>query len=222
MARTTTRKTTAKKTTPRKAPAARKTAAKAHGTVVDLRHPLPVRRRNFTGPYTPAQITEARAVLASAMARLPIPSLLWLTQPDGRAYAKLPNGTLLIHTHPTNPEFDAHIPCRHGALHQHLVTTARDLAEARAVTHACERPHATPTADEGTCLDWDKAINYGVAPTRTPKTGVIVQLRAGARRAAHTLHDDTEPLNLTDITAGLRDRAAATADTDQPKEHPQP
>ena len=126
MARTTTstRKTAAKKTTARK-PAARKTRA----TVIDLRHPLPVRRRNFVGPHTSAQITEARATLASAMARLPVPSILWLTQPDGRAYAKLPNGTLLIHTHPTNPEFDAYIPCRHGALHQHLVTTARDLAE---------------------------------------------------------------------------------------------
>lgn len=211
MPRTKTRNTTAKKTRAR--------AANNRATVVDLRHRLPVRRRNFVGPYTPAQIAEARAVLASAMARLPIPSLLWLTQADGRAYAKLPNGTLLIHTHPTQPEFDAYIPCRHGALHQHLVTNARDLAEARAVTHACEHPHTTPTAGEDGRLDWDKAINHGVT-TRPAQTGVIVQLRAGARRAAHTLHDDTEPLTLTDITAGLRDRAAGAAD--QPKEHPQP
>jgi hypothetical protein len=113
------------------------------------------------------------------------------------------------------------VPCRHGALHQHYVTSARDLAEARTDTHACEDPHATPTADEGTCLDWDKAINHGVADTGLAKTGVVVAFREGKRRAAHTLHDDTEPLTLTDITAGLAERAAADADN-QAKEHPQP
>ncbi|MFD9249561.1 hypothetical protein [Streptomyces bottropensis] len=218
---TRTRQATTKKT-PAKRPPRKALAKPAALTLVDLRKPLHVRRRNFVGPYTPAQITEARAALASAMARLPIPSLLWLTQADGRAYAKLPNGTLLIHTHPTAPEFDAHIPCRHGAHHQHLVTSARDLAEARTATHACEDPHATPTADEGACLDWDNAINHGVTLTRPAKTGVVLKFREGTRRAAHTLHDDTEPLTLTDITAGLAERANATADAEQPKEHPQP
>ncbi|MDX3179537.1 hypothetical protein PV382_46035, partial [Streptomyces scabiei] len=96
MARTTTstRKTPAKKTTGRKT-AARKTptakpAAKAQRTVVDLRHPLPVRRRVFVGPMGAHEQAAIRAALASAAARLPIPVRAWNGPP-----ALLADGTVL-------------------------------------------------------------------------------------------------------------------------------
>ncbi|MEW2266912.1 hypothetical protein [Streptomyces sp. NPDC047868] len=182
-------------------------------TLVDLRHRLPVRRQSATGPYTPQQLTEARACQASAMAALPIPHLLWLAQPDGRAAARLTDGTFIVHTAYRGPQFTAHIRCPHGAIHQHSVTSGRELAEARAVTKGCERQHATDKQND--------AITRGVQrPTPAPKPAVVVQLREGVRRAK-ALHDDTEPLSLNDIAAGLE---ARTADTDdhQAKEDLQP
>ena len=203
MARTTTRKTTAKKTTTRtttakKAPAARKTATKPRGTVVDLRHPLPVRRRLFVGPMGAHEQAAIRAALASAAARLPVPVRAW----NGPT-AHLDNGTVLTHTphHATTdqtPTFIAHLPCRHGATHQHLIHTARDLAAARTDTNRCDGLHGTDL----------------------PKPPAVVQLREGVRRATASAAD-TQPLNRDEIDAGLADRAAA-ADTDSPKEHPEP
>lgn len=204
MARTTTRKTTAKKTTRRnttakKAPAARATAASDQGTVVDTRPPLPVRRRVFAGPMGAHEQAAIRAALASAAARLPVPVRAW----NGPT-AHLDNGTVLTHTphHATTdqtPQFIAHIPCRHGATHQHLIHTARDLAAARTNTNSCDGLHGTTPAPE-------------------PKPPAILQLREGIQRAAASAAD-TQPLNRDDIDAGL---AARAADTDQPKEHPEP
>ncbi|MBE4761801.1 hypothetical protein [Streptomyces caniscabiei] len=205
MARTTTSST--RKTAAKKAPAARKAtakktptrpAAKARPAPVDLRHPLPVRRRVFVGPMGAHEQAAIRAALASAAARLPIPVRAW----NGPT-AHLANGTVLTHTphHATTdqtPQFTAHIPCRHGATHQHLIHTARDLAAARTATNRCDGLHgATP-----------------------PKPAAILQLREGIQRATASAAD-TQPLSRDDIDTGLAARAAG-ADTDQPKEHPQP
>jgi len=209
---------TRKSTTPAKQTAAKKTTKKAAptkttrpGTVVNLYKPPPVRRKLFVGPMGVNEQAAIRAALAAASLLLPIPVRTW-----NGSQAHLADGTLLIHNPSDDRTFTAHIACRHGAIHGYPITSHTDLREARALTHACERPHTTK---DGAGLDWDNAINHGVTPTRTPKTGVVVQLREGVRRT-HALHDDTEPLPLTDITAGLAERA--TADTDQAKEHPQP
>lgn len=171
--------------------------------------PLPVRRRDFTGPYTPHQLTEARAALASVTAQLPIPTLLWLTQINGRAAARLGDGTLLTHNGPAHqPNFTAHIPCPHGALHEHTVHTAHQLAEARATTTLCQTPHGTP--------DQDTAITRGTTPTTQPKTSAVLQLHEGVHRA-QAAATDTQPLALDDITTGL----TTHADNDTAKEHPQ-
>jgi hypothetical protein len=207
---------TRKRTTPAKKTAAKKTVAKKAAaspvTVVNLYKPPPVRRKLFTGPMGAHEQAAIRAALAAASLRLPIPVRTW-----NGSQAHLTDGLLLIHNPGDDRTFTAHIACRHGAIHGYPITSHTDLREARALTHACERPHTTT---DNTDLDWDHAINHGVAPTRTPNTGIVVQLREGIRRAAHTLHDDTKPLNLTDITAGLAERA--TADDDQAKEHPEP
>ncbi|CQR59220.1 hypothetical protein [Streptomyces leeuwenhoekii] len=103
--------------------------------------PLPTRRRNFVGPYTPAEQATLLAVLASAKAALPVSFRAW-----NGPRALLNDGTLLTHT-PTaaittqNPTFIAHIPCSHGATHAYLIHTAHDLAAARATTRTCTTPH---------------------------------------------------------------------------------
>lgn len=220
--------TAAKKPAAKRATRPRKAAAKKpaprlslvkpddRATVVDLRHPLPTRRRNFTGPHTPAQLTEARAALASAMARLPIPSILWLTQPDGRAAARLTDGTFLIHTHHRAPEFTAYLHCPTGGLHTELVTNAADLTAARAVTGCCNRRHDDTDPAAGT-YDWHKAITVGVqtiVPTR------LSPLTAGLQAAKKTTAD-TQPLSTDEIAAHIAEQLAADGN-ETTKEHPQP
>ncbi|MFJ4473301.1 hypothetical protein ACIP2X_38205 [Streptomyces sp. NPDC089424] len=178
-------------------------------TLVDLRPPLRIRRRVFVGPHKPTELAAIRAALASAAARLPIPVRAW----NGPT-AHLHDGTTLTHTpaYATTdqpPQFIAHIPCPHGATHEYLIRSARDLAGARAVTSLCQVSHGSP--------DQDTAIRHGAPAVAQPKPPAAFQLREGVRRA-QALHDDTEPLNRDDIDAGL----TARADTDSPKEHPQP
>ncbi|MGV9891670.1 hypothetical protein [Streptomyces sp. NPDC003395] len=218
MATTRTRKTAAKKTTTKKTAPARKTTAKktpaarpaaeSPSTAVTLvkKPQLAVRRRLFVGPHTPAELAAIRAALASAKAQLPVPVRAW-TGPT----AQLPDGTILRHT-PTaapteqDPEFIARIPCPHGALHEYLIHTDRDLTGARAITRTCTTPHGGPNADH--------AITRGVQPAKPVK---VTHLTDGIHRATASAAD-TQPLSRDDITAGL----AARADTETPKEHPQP
>ncbi|CAL9668434.1 hypothetical protein SUDANB145_07284 (plasmid) [Streptomyces sp. enrichment culture] len=194
----------ATRTRTRKQTATKKATAKPRPTgdrrtVVDLRKPLPIRRRNPVGPYTAAQLTEARAVLASATAALPIPHLLWLTQIDGRAAARLTDGTLLIHRGPGHrPHFTAYIRCPGGAAHHHTITTAQDLRDARADTALCTRQHAT--------TDQHHAITDGVRPPADPEPSTRVSRLADALTLARHAAQETQPLNRDDITAGLTAR----------------
>jgi len=219
---------TAKKTT--EAPAKRTTAAAARparkrqprkpsttalslvkeqpdtATVVDLRKPLKVRRRHFVGAYTRPQIVEARAALAAAMARLPIPSILWLTQPDGHAAARLADGTHLIHTHERAPEFTALLRCPTGGLHAEHVTNHADLTAARAVTATCNRRHDDTDPGAGT-YDWHKAITVGVqtiVPTR------LSPLNAGLQTAKKAT-EDTQSMSLDEIGAHIAEQLAHEA-----------
>jgi len=174
------------------------------------RRPLTKRPRTLYGRHTAIQLVEARACLASATARLPIPHILWLAQPNGQAAARLTDGTFLLHTAERAPDFLALIRCPLGTLHAHTIHTAADLAEARAITHACMRQHETD--------DHHKAITHGVRPTAKPKPSAVLALREGVRRAEAT-KADTQPLSKDDITEGL---AARAADLENAKEHPQP
>jgi hypothetical protein len=174
------------------------------------RRPLPKRPRTFYGRHTAIQLAEARACLASATARLPIPHILWLTQANGQAAARLTDGTFIIHTAERAPDFLALIRCPLGTLHSHTIHTAADLAEARAVTHACMRQHETD--------DHHRAITYGVHPVAQPKPSAVLALREGVRRAEAT-KVDTQAMSLEEIADGA---AARAADTETAKEHPQP
>lgn len=184
-------------------------------TVVDLRYALPVRRRRFVGTHTKAQIIEARAALASATAQLPIPHILWLAQIDGRAAARLADGTHLIHTHERAPEFTAILRCPTGGLHTELVTNERDLKAARAITATCTRRHDDTDPGAGT-YDWHKATTLGIQKLIPARLSVLnVGLQAAKKATA-----ETQPMSEKEIADGLAARAAA-ADDETPKEHPE-
>jgi hypothetical protein len=184
------RKTTAKKALPKTAPV---------NTVVDLRHPLPVRRRVVVGPkLTIHEQATARAILASAKAQLPISAWTW-TGP----VARLDDGTVLTHTPPhaytaAQPTFHAAIRCPHGAVHAYTIHTALDLHRARQITALCDQ--RTDTAPN------------------TPLPNPAVRALGDALTRARSATAETQPLSAQDIAEGL----AARADNDTAKEHPQP
>ena len=203
-ARKRTAKTTAKKPAPTPA------------TLVDLRKPLPTRRPTCVGPLSTTEQAASRAALASAMARLPIPVLAW----HGPT-ARLADGTRITHTDPRPPafntpaqppEFTAHVPCPHGATHQHRIHSAADLTEARITARACTTAHGTS--------EHQRALTEGVSPLIPPKIPTVFPLREGIRRA-NASTAETQPLPLNQIAAGLTERATTAAD-EQPKEHPAP
>ncbi|NUS82732.1 MAG: hypothetical protein HOY75_08260 [Streptomyces sp.] len=184
-------------------------------TIVDLRRPLPVRYRTFVGTHTRAQIVEARAALASAMAQLPVPHLLWLTQPNGQASAVLADGTHLIHTHERAPEFTAIVRCPTGGRHAHLVTNAQDLKAARAITRTCTRRHDNTNPGAGG-YDWHKAATLGIqqlVPAHLSRLG-------NGLTTAKAAVADTQPLSEQAIADHIEAQLAHQAE--QPKEHPQP
>ncbi|MGW1870967.1 hypothetical protein ACWCPS_36180 [Streptomyces mauvecolor] len=179
-------------------------APRPHLTLVDLRHPLPVRRPRFTGPATPAELTEARAALASAAASLPIPHLAWHAPGRGRAFAVLADGTVITHFANRAPVFTVQLPlCPCGAIHETTITTAAQLEAAR--TAACTSQHDDTAAHE--------ALPVGIqaAPSPAIKTPAVRSLGEGLRRAAAAVAD-TQSLVLADIAATL----------EQAEEHPEP
>lgn len=242
---TRTRKTTAKQTTtaaakkttsPARKPTAKKTPpAKPdtdRATVVDTRPELPVRRRVFVGPMGAHEQAAIRAALAAAAIALPVPVRAW-----NGSQAHLADGVLLIHNAGTDRIFTANIACQHGAIHGYPITTAQDLREARALTHACERRHADPSIHDGTEYDWDKAIHPRPRPQAVfpvpvplpgePTTGTTVLAIPATRRVLadqlthkpRTTAAATQPIPQEDIAAVLAGRAT---DNETAKEHPQP
>jgi hypothetical protein len=193
-------KTPAKKALPK---------AAALNTVTVLHPQVPVRRRIFVGPMGATEIAAVRAALAAASAALPVPVRAW----NGPT-AQLADGLLLIHNPGPDRIFTANIACPHGAIHGWPIRTRDDLTEARAVTRICQTRHATP--DETTGLDWDRAITHGVTPLTQPV--VKVSRLAEGLKTAKKAAADTQGLSRDDIDAALANRA----DTDQPKEHPEP
>ncbi|MEU1133543.1 hypothetical protein ABZ383_27425 [Streptomyces sp. NPDC005900] len=153
--------------------------------LVDLRHPLPTRPIN--GPHSSLELTCARATLASAAARLPIPHLAWQPLPDGHAAAHLVDGTLLIHTATDGraPHWTAHVPCPHGAHHQHPVTSPSTLHQARTATATCTGPHTTAE-------DQDQAVIEGTRPTR-PAVRALGEGLHRARTATDQPKEHPEP-----------------------------
>lgn len=199
---TRTRKTTAKKTPdPAKKAAARKPATKKAlpaaapvnpSTIVDLRRPLPTRRRVFVGPMGATEQAAIRAALAAASARLPVPVRSW----HGPT-AHLHDGTILTHTpaHATTdqtPTFHAAIRCPHGAVHAYTIHTTQELQQARQLTAQCNQRTEPITPD------------------------IVVRALGDALTRARAAAADTQPLDTKQIRAGL----TARPDQESAKEHP--
>lgn len=209
-AKKTAAKTPAKKTaSPARKPAAKKalpkTAPVNTDTVVDFRRPLPVRRKVFVGPMGVTEQAAIRAALAAAAARLPVPVSAW-TGPR----AELADGTVLTHTPPhattdRQPTFVATIRCPHGAVHAHTIHTAQELHRARLITAQCDQQTTSP--------EHGQAIARGVQRNAIPPQP-LARLQIARKATA-----DTQPLTEAEIAAGL---AARAADTETPKEHPEP
>ncbi|MGW4270798.1 hypothetical protein ACWEGQ_00170 [Streptomyces seoulensis] len=137
---------TSSKTSTAKKPGPRKTTKRAtpktspvNTTLVDLRHPLPVRRHAIIGPLGAVEQAAIRAALAAAAAQLPIPVRAW----NGPT-ARLADGTTITHTpaHTTTnqpPVFHAAIRCPNGAVHAYTIHTAADLDHARTLTAECRQ-----------------------------------------------------------------------------------
>ncbi|MFE1451931.1 hypothetical protein [Streptomyces olivaceoviridis] len=188
----------AKKTAPARKPAAKKalpaTTPANRATTVDLRRPLPTRRRVFVGPMGAVEQAAIRAALASAKAALPVPVSAWYGPT-----AHLADGTVLTHTPPhattdQTPTFHAAIRCPHGAIHAYTIHTAHELHRARALTAACtQRTDIAPTP-----------------PAPNPKVRALGDALTRAKTAAA----DTQPIPV--ITP------VVPADHDQAKEHPEP
>ncbi|MFB8182555.1 hypothetical protein ACFC8N_42530 [Streptomyces sp. NPDC055966] len=187
---------------PAKKTAARKPAAKKalsvkpeqvnRQTAVDLRKPLPVRRRVFVGPMGATEQAAIRAALAAAKAQLPVPVRSW----EG-PIARLADGTVLTHSpaHATTdqqPTFHAAIRCPHGAVHVRTIHTARELDHARALTAQCKQRT-------------DKAPELA-APNPA------VRALGDALTHATSATDDTQPIPVL----------PARADDEEAKEHPEP
>lgn len=205
---------TQRRTAAKKRPATTTQAQRANLTLVDLRHPLPVRRR-IVGPPTPEILAEARAALASAWCRLPIPVLAWHAIP-GTAYARLHDHTLIVHTGGHTNQFTAWVPCRHGAHHAHQINSPAALNTARAEAAGCTTPHTDP--------DTHHALTTAIAaaepePTARPRLTDQLKTVKNERTLADTLtrsnltDADTEQIDVTTL------RATHT-DTEQAQEHP--
>jgi hypothetical protein len=224
-AKTTAKKTAtpAKKTTAARAPRTRKTTtAKKTQPRLSLVKPtpaLPPRPRDF---ITDAQIY---ATHTAKKAGIPIHRIReWTDHQDGTATRILTDG-YLHYTHNTRT-LTWRATCRMGALHTYILDNPSTAAAARVQAATCEELHAdlstVPplTADELEAEGllqtptWARPDDLAGEITATIPVPADPVIRATASAA------ETQPMSKQAIAEGLAARAAA--DTETPKEHPQP
>lgn len=134
------------------------------------------------------------ATLAARLAGITTPHIRdWHDHHDGTTTRPLDDGSHLHYTAATRT-LRWHTPCPMGATHEYVLRTPADTDAAQTDARTCQQPHWAPP------------------PTNTG-THLTARLQTAVKAAA-----DTQPLTLADITAGLQ----ARADTEAPKEHPQP
>jgi hypothetical protein len=117
----------------------------------------------------------------------------WRELPTGIAAIHFPSGARLDHTPADDAPFHANTPCPQGVTHRHPVRTIADLKDAEGIAKAC--------------TDW-----HGEAKPQHLSARLQVAKKSVAK---------TQSMSKQEIADGLAARAAA-ADTETPKEHPQP
>jgi hypothetical protein len=216
-------KTPARKTTPAKKAPARKPAAKK--TAAPATQP---KRKQERGWMTDAQ---GFAVLAARIAGINTDRIQdWRDHGDGTVTRALDDGTLLYKVATRTLRWQA--TCCMGAVHTYRIDDASMAAAARTRAATCPLLHADFSTLKG--LTDEELAELGVhtgitlvkqPPSEDPDTETFTVLLPVKVRAlgdtltrATTATDDTQPLPVTEIAAGL----TARADTEEAKEHPQP
>jgi len=224
--KTTSRKPTAKKTTAR---TARKNAAKTPTlSLVKARPELPARPDDFMTDV------QGYATLAARIVGINTPSIRdWHDHHDGTATRALRDGSHLHYNQATRT-LTWQALCPMGATHEYELASPSTAAAARVHADRCRTPHfdtstITPlTADELEALGilhtptWARPALPGEPATESipvPLPDRQPRALADALTRSHASTTDTQPLTADEITAGL---AARAADTETPKEHPQP
>ncbi|MFB7738270.1 hypothetical protein ACFC08_28555 [Streptomyces sp. NPDC056112] len=229
-AKATTARKAAKKTTT--ARPARKTPAKKTAPRLSLVKPTPTQPKRPRPFMTDIQ---GFATLAARIAGITTPNIRdWRDHRDGTTTRRLPDGALLHYRQATRT-LTWQGTCPMGAIHEHPITSPSTTTAARVDTIRCTTPHADLSTIPA--LTADELAGYGLhhspttvrpVPGDDPITETIPVALPASEPEPRTLADtlvhsdrsnaDTQPLNRDDITAGL----TAPADTEKPKEHPQP
>jgi hypothetical protein len=215
----------AKKTaarTPRKRTTARKTAAPGAPKLSLVKPPkptLPTRDREFV---TDAQIY---ATHAAKRAGIPVHRIReWTDHHDGTATRLLTDG-YLHYTHATRI-LTWRATCRMGALHTYLLDSPSIAARARVEAANCEELHADLSTVPPLTADELEDLGLLQTPTWARPDHLAGHITATLSIPEEPIHRatssaaDTQPISRDAITQGLAARAAA--DSDAPKEHPQP
>jgi hypothetical protein len=228
--KTAAKKTTAKKTAAAKPPAKRTTPRKttALALVKPAKNQLPTRTARWMTD------TQGYATLAARIAGITTPSIrAWRDHRDNTATRRLSDGSVLHYDHTTRT-LTWQATCPMGATHEYVLDRPSTAAAARVHADRCNTAHTDLT--QVPRLTADELADLGILHTPTwarpdllgePDTQSIpVTLPDREPRAladqltrSDTSTTDTQPLSTQDIADGL---AARIADTETPKEHPEP
>jgi hypothetical protein len=198
-------------------------------SLVKTRTPLPARNKPFMTDI------QGYATLAARIVGIHTPHIRdWNDHGDHTATRPLQDGTL--HYNQKTRTLTWQATCRMGAVHTYLLDSPSTAAAARIQAATCQQIHADLSTVQRLTTDELEALGLLQTPTwaRNDLLGdditetIPVPLpdrkpRALADQLAHSgsSTDDTHPLSLGDIAEGLAARAQ-DADTETPKEHPQP
>ena len=227
------RKTTA---TASRRPASKRTPRKnAAGTpklsLVKPRKPLPVRDLPFMTD------TQGYATLAARMVGIHTVNIRdWRDHRNNTCTRTLRDGSTL-HYNLTTRTLTWQAVCRMGATHQYELTSRSMACAARLHADACTELHADLSTVPALTADELAELGLLQSATLAPDaldddftdTKIVPLPDREPRALADTLThstgatDETQPMNRDAITQGLAQRAAEqAADTEEPKEHPQP
>lgn len=229
------KKTAARKTTTgasrptRKRPALKTAAGAPKLSLVKPRKPLPVRDNDWMTDI------QGYATCAALIVGIRTENIRdWRDHRDGTATRRLRDGSHL-HYNLASRTLTWQAVCRMGATHQYELASPSMACAARLHAGGCTTLHAdltkvpALTADELEALGllqtptWAQKVPGDEPITETipvPLTAPAPEPRALGDELTHSTAGvaDTQPLSRDEIAEGL----AARADTETPKEHPQP
>lgn len=134
---------------------------------------------------------------------------------NGIAAITFPTGARIDHTPTDDAPFHAHTPCKNGGIHYDPVRTTTDLHNAAARAQACTDRHGAPAA---------LALGTGLkrAKTTTADTQPIPVITKPEKPSGDDVAD-TQPMSADAIAAHIAEQLTErAADTETPKEHPEP